>query len=315
MPRAKSVFPADPLVSEWAGMYQAKSRSPLSVAAYAGDLEVFGAYLAKASPKISPHGKQWPQLASATRSDVIRFLQELLTVRGYTPRAARRKMSALRSFYKFLRKEGKRKDDPTYDIDLPKVQRPLPRVLKEPEVSRLLRSNAGWKTPWLRTRDQAIMELLYGAGIRRAELIGINIQDIDLATRTLRVTGKGSKARLVVFNRTTADAIRKYMNVRPRSGDDALFLSHTKRRLSTRHIWEIFNRIRKVSGVAALASPHTLRHSFATHLLEHGADLVTIKELLGHESLETTRIYTNVSFQHKRRVYDQAHPRDKQRER
>ncbi len=315
MPRQKAVFPADPLIVEWAGVFQAKDRSPASVAAYAGDLEVFGAFLAKAPKKVSPHGKEWPQLATATRSDVLRFLQELINNRGYAPQAVRRKVAALRSFYKFLRKEGKRTDDPSYDVELPKRRRSLPKVLKEPDVVRLLRANAGWKTPWLRVRDQAMMELLYGSGIRRAELVSIDLSDIDLSTRTMLVTGKGNKTRQVVFNRTTADALRKYIGMRPRSSEDALFLSHAGKRLSTRHVWEIFNRIRKVSGVAAKASPHTLRHSFATHLLEHGADLVTIQELLGHESLDTTRIYTNVSFGHKRRVYDSAHPRDRQRER
>jgi site-specific recombinase XerD len=315
VPREKSVLLVDPLILEWAGSLQARGRKTLSIAAYSGDLEVFGAYLAKAPLKKSPHGKTWPKLAQATKSDIVRFIQELIQNRGYSVRSVSRKLSAIRQFYRFLKKEGKRADDPAYDIELPKIGKALPKVLKEPDVARLLRTNSGWKTDWLRTRDHAIMELLYASGIRRAELIGINLTDLDLGTRTLRVRGKGSKERLVIFNHTTAKALRKYLDVRPRSTDDALFLSHHRRRLSTRHVWEIFNRIRKVSGVPATASPHTLRHSFATHLLEHGADLVTIQQLLGHESLDTTRIYTNVTFEHKRRVYDQAHPRDKQRER
>lgn len=312
MPRRKSVFPADPLIVEWAGQLHGQARSALGITAYTGDLELFGAFLAKSSPKVSPHGKVWPQLSDATKSDILKFIQELTRNRGYSAMSVRRKVAAIRSFYKFLKEEGKRLDDPSEGVKLPERGQPLPKVLKVPEVSRLLRTPSGWKTEWLKVRDRAIMELLYASGIRRAELVSINLSDIDLQTRTLRVTGKRRKTRGVLINRTTAGAIRSYLGVRPRSSDDALFLSHTGHRLSDRHIWEIFTRIRKVSGVALSAGPHTMRHSFATHLLENGADLVTIKELLGHESLATTQIYTNVSFAHKKRVYDAAHPRDKQ---
>ncbi|MDQ6767952.1 MAG: tyrosine recombinase XerC [Candidatus Eremiobacteraeota bacterium] len=313
MPRKRAVFPTDPLIVEWAGRLHGRGRSGLSIAAYAGDLELFGAFVAHASPKLSPHGKPWPQLRDAAPADLIRFIQELMQNRGYQGSAVRRKIAALRSFYRFLKREGKRADDPAAELEPPKRAKLLPKVLKEREVERLLRTPAGWKTEWLKLRDRAIMELLYASGIRRAELVSIDLDDLDLATRTLRVTGKGRKQRLVIINRTTADAIRSYLNVRPRSGDSALFLGHTKRRLSTRHVWEIFDRIRKVSGLGAKASPHVMRHSFATHLLEHGADLVTIQELLGHESVATTQIYTNVSFEHKKRAYDEAHPRDRQK--
>jgi integrase/recombinase XerC len=138
---------------------------------------------------------------------------------------------------------------------------------------------------------------------------------MDLDTRTIRVKGKGRKQRIVFFNHTAADAIRNYLNVRPRSNESFLFLTNTKRQLSTRHIWEIFTRIYKVSKLKKKASPHTLRHSFATHLLERGVDLITIQEFLGHESVATTQIYTNVSIEHKKRAYDEAHPRDRQKNR
>ena len=158
------------------------------------------------------------------------------------------------------------------------------------------------------------MELFYASGVRRAEITSINLTDIDLSSRTIRIMGKGRKERVVVINRTTAAAIQTYLNVRPRSSDTALFLGRTRQRLSPRHVWEIFHRIYLVSGLKGVkqASPHTLRHSFATHLLERGVDLVTIQELLGHESVATTQIYTNVSFEHKKRAYDEAHPRDRE---
>jgi site-specific recombinase XerD len=315
VPRAKSVFPADPLIVEWAGSLRGRGRSALSVSAYAGDVELFGAFLAKAPRKESSHGKEWPQLATATKSDLIRFVQELLGNRGYAASAVRRKIAALRSFYRFLKRENKRADDPAAELESPSRDKLLPKVLKEREVSQLLRTVSGWKTEWLKVRDRAIMELLYASGMRRAEIASLDIPDVDLKTRTIRVMGKGRKQRLVIINRTTASAIRDYLNVRPRSSDDALFLGHTNHRLSTRHIWEIFRRIRSMSGLSASASPHTLRHSFATHLLEHGVDLITIQELLGHASVATTQIYTNVSFEHKKREYDKAHPRDRDVER
>ncbi|HXN08948.1 MAG TPA: site-specific tyrosine recombinase/integron integrase [Candidatus Acidoferrales bacterium] len=313
MPRKRAVFPADPLIVEWAGRLHGGGRSPRSVAAYAGDLELLGAFLAKAPTDKSSHGLRWPQLQDANESDLMRFIQELIQNRDYQPAAVRRKIAALRSFYRFLRRAGKRADDPSLELELPRRERLLPKVLKEREVEQLLQKGAGWKTAWLNLRDRAIMELLYASGIRRAELVSIKLDDVDLGTRTIRVMGKGRKQRLVLFNRTTADAIRSYLNVRPRSNDSSLFLGHTRHRLSPRHIWEIFTRIYKVSKLKNKASPHTLRHSFATHLLERGVDLITIQELLGHESVATTQIYTNVSFEHKKRAYDEAHPRDRQK--
>ncbi|HZV80152.1 MAG TPA: site-specific tyrosine recombinase/integron integrase [Candidatus Binatus sp.] len=315
MPRTRSVFPSDPLIVEWAGSLHGRGRSPLSVAAYAGDVELFGAFLAKAPRKESAHGKPWPLLVKAARSDLIRFIQELMANRGYSGSAVRRKIAALRSFYRFLRREGKRTDDPTTDLEPPKRDKLLPKVLKEPDVTRLLRTASGWKTDWLRVRDRAIMELLYASGMRRAEIASIKLSDVDLQTRTIRVMGKGRKQRLVLINRTTASAIQTYLGVRPRASDESLFVGHSGQGLSSRHVWEIFRRIHAMSGVKAPASPHTLRHSFATHLLEHGVDLVTIQELLGHASVATTQIYTNVSMDHKRRAYDEAHPRDRQKER
>lgn len=310
MPRAKAVFPTDPLILEWAGSLQARGRSPLSIGAYIGDVELFGAFLEKFPREQSPHGRRWSKLSQATPSDVRQFIQELIGTRGYQRSTIRRKLAALRSFYEFFRRERKRKDNPAQEIDNPGRDKLLPNVLKERDVSLLLRTASTWKTKWLKLRDQAIMEFMYASGARRAEVASVNVEDVDLPTRTVRVTGKGRKQRLIIINRTTADAIRTYLGVRPRSNDNALFLGRTRQRLSTRHIWEIFHRIYRLSKLKAKATPHTMRHSFATHLLEHGADLVTIQELLGHESLATTQIYTNVSFEHKKKMYDKAHPRD-----
>jgi len=286
-------------------------RSPLTVEAYASDIELFGAFLAGFASGRRPRLRPWPELRKATTTDIRRFVVDLAGRRKYDPIAVRRKLSALRSFYKFLRTEGHRKDDPAADVPSPKIGKKLPRVLPEHDVNKLLATKVAGRSDAQRSRDRAIMELLYASGIRRAEVARIDLNDMDLRRRTIRITGKGRKQRLVLFNKTTANAIGAYLRVRPRTADEALFVGRSGRRLSPRHIWHIFRTIYKISALKLHASPHTMRHSFATHLLEHGVDLVTIQELLGHESLATTQIYTNVSFEHKKRAYDEAHPRDR----
>jgi site-specific recombinase XerD len=176
---------------------------------------------------------------------------------------------------------------------------------------KLLRTSLAGRTEAARRRDNAIMELFYASGMRRAELAGARLADVDLAERTIRVTGKGNKERLVVINRTAADAIKAYLQVRPRSQDPCLFLGRGGKGLTPQHVWRIFRAIYRISGVQKHASPHTLRHSFATHLVENGVDLETVRELLGHESLATTGVYLQLAMGHKRRAYDEAHPRDR----
>jgi len=254
-------------------------------------------------------------LLHAQQSDLRRFVVELMGTRGYTVTSVRRKLAALRAFFRFLKLERYRDDDPTVDIPTPKGERRLPRVLSEDEVARLLRSRVAGRSDELRLRDRAMLELLYASGLRRAELVGINLDQLDLERRMGRVIGKGGKERVILFNEAAAEAIQAYLHVRPRSSDPALFLTRRAQRMSLRQAWVIFRAGLAASGIEKSASPHTLRHSFATHLLEHGADLMTIKELLGHESLATTQIYTNVSIAHIRRTYDAAHPRDRRTDR
>ncbi|HEX8807278.1 MAG TPA: tyrosine-type recombinase/integrase, partial [Candidatus Aquilonibacter sp.] len=191
----------------------------------------------------------------------------------------------------------------------------LPQVMTEREVGKLLRTRVAGKSDFMRLRDLAMMELLYASGIRRAELVGLNVSDVDLEKRRMRVLGKGNKQRTVFINQASADAIRRYLAVRPRTPDEALFISKRKTRMSHRQAWVIFRQFVELSGLTKHVTPHVMRHSFATHLLENGADLMTIKELLGHESLSTTQIYTNVSLEHMRRSYEEAHPRDRSEER
>jgi len=303
----------DPLIcAHGAHLRLELGRSPLTCDAYARDVELFGAFLAKDKKRAKHAAKRtWPQLRTATASDIRQFIMTLAGPRGYEGTAIRRKIASLRSFYKFLKTQNYRDDDPAIHIPAPKIGKKLPKVLPEADVRRLLRTKVAGGSDVQRLRDHAIMELLYESGVRRAEVAGINLNDADLRRRTILVTGKGNKQRIVIINETTARAIADYLGVRPRSQDEALFLGRSGRRLTPRHIWHIFHTIYKISGVRLAASPHTMRHSFATHLLEHGVDLVTIQELLGHQSLATTQIYTNVSFEHKKRAYDEAHPRDR----
>ena len=305
---------ADPLISAHnAHLRLELGRSPLTCDAYARDLELFGAFLAKDKkrPKHSTAEKTWPQLRTATSSDIRQFIMTLAGPRGYEATAVRRKIASIRSFYKFLKTHNYREDDPAVHIPAPKVGKKLPKVLPEADVTKLLRTTVAGRSEFQLLRDRAIMELLYASGVRRAEVAGIDVNDVDLRRRTILVTGKGNKQRIVIINATTARAIADYLAHRPRSQDEALFVGRSGHRLTPRHIWHIFHTIYKISGIRLKASPHTMRHSFATHLLEHGVDLVTIQELLGHQSLATTQIYTNVSFEHKKRAYDEAHPRDR----
>ncbi|TAM61944.1 tyrosine recombinase XerC [bacterium] len=259
--------------------------------------------------------RQWlggTPLWQASASDLRRYVMYLMGERRFTVASVRRKIAALRAFFAWQRREGKRADNPSAEIRPPKAEKRLPNVLNEGEVEQLLATRIAGRSDFTRLRDRAILELLYASGIRRAELVGLNLDDVDLERRRMRVLGKGNKQRVVFFNHAAADAMAQYLGLRPRSADPAFFVGRTGRRLNGDYAGQIFRLFVRLSGLAKHATPHVLRHSFATHLLEHGADLMTIKELLGHESLATTQIYTNVSLEHMRKTYEEAHPRDRQ---
>jgi integrase/recombinase XerD len=303
-----SYIPADPTIAEFAAYLRLeRGQSPRTSEEYARDIELFAEFLEPGHPKTAPFFK----LGSTTTSDVRRFVMELMGPRKYTPTSVRRKIAALRSYFALQKREGRRSDNPAQDVPPPKAPKRLPHVMSEPEVTKLLRTRVAGKSDFQRLRDIAMMELLYASGIRRAELVGLNLSDVDLDRRIMRVIGKGNKQRAVFINQASADAIRAYLGLRPRTPDEALFLSKRKTRLSHRQAWVVFREFAQLSGLTKHVTPHVMRHSFATHLLENGADLMTIKELLGHESLSTTQIYTNVSLEHMRRSYEEAHPRDR----
>lgn len=303
----------DPVVLDlMAYLRLSRRRSELTVDAYARDIHEFGAWLTKLPSAQSPMGRPYPELASATTSDVNRYVMYLVGTKGYNATTVRRKLSSLKALYKFMKRDRIREDNPAVEVPGPPMDRKIPQHLAVPEVDRLLSTSpVAGRPDWHRARDNAIMELLYASGMRRAEVATVNLSDVDLRDRVIQVYGKGRKQRKVVINHTTADAIQRYLAVRPRSSDEALFLGRGGKRLTPKHVWRIFREVYKLSGIKQHASPHTLRHSFATHLLENGVDLETVRELLGHESLATTGVYLSIAMEHKRRAYDEAHPRDR----
>lgn len=220
-----------------------------------------------------------------------------------------RRISALRSFVKFLRANGTLKGNPLLGVPLPKRQRPLPKFLTEAEMDAILHPESAGTAAWNR-RDKALVELLYSSGLRRAELAGLNVGDVDFLEGTARVFGKGSKERIVPVGRHALTALREYLRDRgmPPSGEP-LFLNLHKGRITVDGIAFVLNRWIKRTSVMKRVSPHVLRHSFATHMLNHGCDIRAVQDMLGHASLQTTQIYTHVSLEKLQDTYRSAHPR------
>jgi site-specific recombinase XerD len=248
------------------------------------------------------------------------FLTHLRMKKNYSPKALNRKISTMKAYFRFLENEGYVKKSPMQRIKSVKMGRQSPRVFSQKEVEQLVGSPGGGpETPQEASkpggtaldssaRDRAILELFYATGMRIAELAALSVEDLDLEQLTIKVTGKGNKERIVLMNQSSADALRKWLDVRP-ARDRAVFLNRHGKRMSIRGIQILFKKRLAQSGVASAGSPHTMRHSFATHLLEGGADLISIKELLGHESLSTTQIYTNIALTRIKKVYRESHPR------
>jgi site-specific recombinase XerD len=306
-------YPAeDPLIGGFVASLLAKNRSPRTMEAYARDLEHFGAFLAHGSLDRAPDAPRvYPQLQSASASDIRRYVLHLMTVRRYRVVVVRRNLSALRTFYAYCKREGIRSDQPALDVDLPKPEQRRPKVLRLPEVATLVTTRVERpRNPHLAVRDRAIVEFLYGSGVRRAEVAGLNLDDVDLAARTALVTGKGNKSRPVPLTEAGAAAMRSYLTVRPGSSDRAFFLGRDGKRLGLRQIWQIVKDYAHHSGIER-ATTHAMRHSFATHFIEGGGDVSTLQKLLGHASIATTQIYLDQSIGHLRKAFDAAHPRDR----
>jgi tyrosine recombinase XerC len=239
------------------------------------------------------------------REDIRDYLGFLLRY-GYERRSAARKLSTIKSFFKFLVREKLADFNPARDVKTPKIEKRLPGFLTQYQAQKALQIIGDDEAS---CRNRAILETLYGAGLRAAELVGLDIESIDFNSEIMRVKGKGNKERIVPLGSYAKQAIQDYLKIRKNKDNPAIFLNQRGKRLTTRSIQNIVNKqLSKVSEVTG-TNPHILRHSFATHLLERGADLRAVQELLGHASLSTTQIYTHLSVERLKKIYDQAHPR------
>jgi site-specific recombinase XerD len=302
-------LPNDPLIADFTADLLRKNRSSRTMEAYARDLEHFGRFLA-GDAEAGESSRVFPRLRDATASDIRKYVLHLMTVRRYRVVAVRRNLSTLRTFYTFLRREGIRADQPALDVELPKAEQRKPKVLRLPEVAAIIKTRV--ERPGgtsLGARDRAIIELLYGSGIRRAELAGLNLDDVDLGARVAMVTGKGNKRRMVPLTEAAANAMQSYLHQRPASNDRAFFLSNRNARLGLRQVWQIVKDYAAKSGIDR-ATTHAMRHSFATHFIEGGGDLSSLQRLLGHANIATTQIYIDQSIAHLKKAFDAANPRD-----
>jgi integrase/recombinase XerC len=280
-----------------------RNASAQTVQTYEEALEEFESYLKLKDSGLSP---------AMADTDLIRDWMESLMDKGNTASTINKKLSALRSFYRFALKRNLVERDPAHCVTGPKKSKPLPQFLREGEMDRLL-DDLEWDDTYNNVRARTILLLFYEAGLRRSELVGLNDEDIDFGSSQLKVTGKRNKQRIIPFGEELATELRHYMAVRDAQFGDvhdvALFLNDKGLRIKGGQVYLIVRKY--LSAVTSLKkrSPHVLRHTFATAMLNNGAGLEGIKNLLGHESVSTTEIYTHTTFEQLKRVYKEAHPR------
>lgn len=251
----------------------------------------------------------WRQCHAQHFRDYLFDLMKRKQARSYI----RLQFSALRSFYRFLVSRNRLTKDPVREILLPKAEKKLPLVLTQTQIAELLAAPLLVKKPksapvWMPQRDAAIMEVFYSSGLRLAELASLNVNDLDLYTESVRVLGKGRKERVCPIGAPALEAVSRY-RAAANVHSGPLFLNKGRRRISPRSIWLILKRYLRHTSIPIALSPHKLRHSFATHLLDNGADLRSVQALLGHASLSTTQIYTHVTTERLKKAYSEAHPR------
>ena len=272
-----------------------------TIAAYGSDLRHLALFLA---------ARRRP-LVEVERGDVLEFARSL-RVTGRSPRSVARALVSLRTFFRFLHREGLLSHDPTRDIETPRAGRSLPRFLTFDEVERLL-SAPDASTP-LGTRDGAMLEILYATGTRVTELVSLRVDGVDLDVGYVVAHGKGDKERIVPIGSRAIERTQAFLtSARPRllrgGSSPYLFVNSRGGRLTRQGFWKILKKYGVAAGVSSHLSPHVIRHSFATHLLEHGADLRSVQQMLGHADISTTQIYTHVNRERLRRIYREFHPR------
>ncbi|HWO75794.1 MAG TPA: site-specific tyrosine recombinase XerD [Bacillus sp. (in: firmicutes)] len=281
-----------------------KGLSNNTITSYHRDLRAYTQYLQTI--------EKMDSLKDVSRPIIMKFLAHLKDS-GKSSKTIARHISSIRSFHQFLLREKQLDHDPTVHIDLPKQEKTLPKVLNLDEVEALL--SASYKGDSFSLRDRAMLEVLYATGLRVSELIGLNIGDVHTMLGFVRCIGKGNKERIVPLGSKAKEALEEYLEkgrpklVNRKNRSEALFLNHHGNRLTRQGFWKILKQIASSAGIEKTITPHTLRHSFATHLLENGADLRAVQEMLGHADISTTQIYTHVSKARLKDVYKQFHPR------
>ena len=293
----------DTAVSDFLRHLRERNASAHTIKAYTGDLACFAAYVGS---------RGWKQIDHIT----IRGFLAQLYEKGLSKASVARSLAAVRSLYRWLAREGVVEQNPAKLVATPKLHKKLPRVPTIEEMNSVLDSQMP-EAAAFPERDRLMLELLYGCGIRNSELTGINIDDIRLSAEAILIRGKGKKERYVPFGDSIKSALAEYLPVRQaslterRKSTSALLINRRGGRLTTRSVGRIIKKIAMAKGLSPDVHPHTLRHAFGTHMLEEGADLRAIQELLGHERLATTQRYTQLSMKHVLQVYDQTHPRAK----
>lgn len=282
--------------------------SPHTITAYRNDLNQFFSYIENTYDNLATAELKHTHI----RSWVVHMMQD-----GLKARSINRKLSCLKSFFRFLRKRGKIEHNPMQKVIAPKTGKRLPVVIKEKEVDFLL-ERLTYGSDFSGVRDKTIIELLYHTGMRRSELIRLSVSDIDFAAAQLKVLGKGNKERLIPFSPQLAGALRHYLEMRGRAfeeiSSDRVFLTDRGQALYPKWVYNLARKYLSQVSTAEQRGPHVLRHSFATHLSNNGADLNAIKELLGHASLSATQVYTHNSIEKLKNVYQQAHPKAKKQQ-
>lgn len=300
----------DPTIASYEeGLIHERNASPHTVKNYVFDLVEFHDYLKKFQSDLLIN-KEQIDLQKINPLIIRSYLAVLF--QKLSPASIARKLSSLKSFFRYWQKKGKLVQNPANAIHSPKLPKKLPKFLNVDEIFAVL--DASFQETYQGKRDKAILELLYSSGLRVSELVGLDLEKMDLQNRLVRVLGKGSKERIVPLGKKASDALVRYLEERSKKvkqdrDTQAVFLNNRGERLNVRTVQRLVDQAMNRCGLTKKISPHVLRHTFATHLLNGGADLRSIQELLGHASLTTTQRYTHVSLDHIMSVYDKAHPK------
>ena len=303
LPRSNAITPVEKGTTDFLRHLRERNASPHTIKAYSGDLANFAAYAGSRGWKSIDH-------------IAIRGFLSQLYEKGLGKTSVARSLAAVRSLYRWLAREGIVEQNPAKLVATPRLAKKLPRVPTIEEMNSILDGKMP-EAAAFPERDRLMLEMLYGCGIRNSELTGINLDDIRMSAEAILIRGKGKKERYVPFGESVRNALAAYLPVRQahlaqvRKTTAALLINQRGGRLTTRSVGRIVKKVAVAKGLSPDVHPHTLRHAFGTHMLEEGADLRAIQELLGHERLATTQRYTQLSIKHVLQVYDQTHPRAK----